>query len=176
MPPLENQRHERFAQELASGKSADQAYMDAGYEENRGNASRLKANENVTTRVRELQDMAAEKVAIDRAWVLERLMKNARICMGEETITIKVKKRGSTEVLEIEINDRDAREANNALELLGKTEEVGLFVERHELNGALAITDSIDRPPAETREEWLERRKREIAASKAVGTTTGTAN
>lgn len=169
MPPLDNQRHERFAQELASGKSADQAYTDAGYEENRGNASRLKSNENVSARVRELQQMAAEKVAIDRAWVLERLMKNARICMGEESITIKVKKRGSTDVVEIEVSDRDAREANNALELLGKTEEVGLFVERHELSGALSITDAIDRPPAETREEWLERRKREIAAGAAMG-------
>lgn len=31
MPVLKNQRHERFAQELAKGKSATDAYLAAGY-------------------------------------------------------------------------------------------------------------------------------------------------
>lgn len=31
MPTLRNRRHERFAQELAAGKTADAAYVLAGY-------------------------------------------------------------------------------------------------------------------------------------------------
>ena len=33
MPTLQNPRHERFAQELAAGKTADAAYVLAGYKE-----------------------------------------------------------------------------------------------------------------------------------------------
>jgi phage terminase small subunit len=64
MPILPNARHERFAQELAAGKSADEAYIAAGYNENRGNATRLKANESVLKRVAELKSSAAERAVI----------------------------------------------------------------------------------------------------------------
>lgn len=64
MPVLSNQRHERFAQELAKGKTADEAYQLAGYDENRGNASRLKANENVASRVVELQQNGAKRAEV----------------------------------------------------------------------------------------------------------------
>ena len=43
MPTLRNPRHERFAEELATGKTADAAYVLAGYQENRSNAARLNA-------------------------------------------------------------------------------------------------------------------------------------
>lgn len=56
MAELQNRRHELFAQGLAEGKTADQAYADAGYLPNRCNASRLKTtNENIVRRVEELQ-------------------------------------------------------------------------------------------------------------------------
>lgn len=59
MPALTNQRWERFAQGLAKGKTSDEAYSDAGFMPNRGNAARLKATENVAARVAELQERAA---------------------------------------------------------------------------------------------------------------------
>ena len=42
MPSLDNAKHERFAQELAAGKSAVDAYEAAGYRRNRGHASTLR--------------------------------------------------------------------------------------------------------------------------------------
>ena len=60
MPPLENPRWERFARALFEGGTADEAYVKAGYSENRGNASRLKANENILARLAELQAAAAK--------------------------------------------------------------------------------------------------------------------
>jgi phage terminase small subunit len=44
MGELNNPRHERFAQELAAGNSADAAYEAAGYRKHRGNAARLNRN------------------------------------------------------------------------------------------------------------------------------------
>jgi phage terminase small subunit len=64
MPPLQNPRHERFAQELATGKSADAAYVLAGYHENRSNAARLSAKQDIQRRVAEIQSLAAERAAI----------------------------------------------------------------------------------------------------------------
>jgi hypothetical protein len=45
-----------------------------------------------------------------------------------------------------------------------------------EHSGSLKVDGAVDRPPAETREEWLERRKRELAANTAVGSAAGSAN
>jgi hypothetical protein len=53
MPVLKNPKHEKFAQELAKGKSADQAYKVTDYKAHRGNAWRLSANERIQARVRE---------------------------------------------------------------------------------------------------------------------------
>jgi phage terminase small subunit len=64
MVPLQNPRHERFAQELATGQSADAAYVLAGYKENRSNAARLGADQNIQARVAEIQSLGAELAAI----------------------------------------------------------------------------------------------------------------
>lgn len=64
MPVLPNARHERFAQELAKGKTADEAYENAGYQANRHNASRLKTNEHILSRIVEIQERGAEKAAV----------------------------------------------------------------------------------------------------------------
>jgi phage terminase small subunit len=61
MASLENSRHEAFAQALAKGKSAYEAYTQAGYTANRKNAWRLKTNEDVRGRVSELTGNAADK-------------------------------------------------------------------------------------------------------------------
>jgi hypothetical protein len=45
-----------------------------------------------------------------------------------------------------------------------------------EHSGSVAVTDTVDRPPDETREEWIARRKRELAANTAVGAAARTPN
>jgi hypothetical protein len=64
MPTLRNSRHEIFAQELATGKTADAAYVLAGYKENRSNAVRLGADRNIQARLAEIQSVGAERAAI----------------------------------------------------------------------------------------------------------------
>ena len=68
MAILKNAKHELFAQEIAKGATAAQAYVIAGYTKNDGNAIRLKGNEKIVARVEELMRASAEKagVTVDR--------------------------------------------------------------------------------------------------------------
>jgi phage terminase small subunit len=68
-----NLRHERFAQALAQGKAANEAYALAGYKANDGNASRLKGNERISARVREIVGRAAERAEVSLERVLREL-------------------------------------------------------------------------------------------------------
>jgi len=73
MPVLPNPRHEKFAQGLSRGLTADQAYQDAGYSANRGNAATLKQRQSIQDRVSELLEWAntVEQKATEKA--IERL-------------------------------------------------------------------------------------------------------
>jgi len=75
MPVLANARHERFAQAIAGGMTADDAYVDAGYKEHRGNASTLRANKNIQKRVAEILAAGAERAEITEERVLRELAK-----------------------------------------------------------------------------------------------------
>jgi phage terminase small subunit len=105
MPVLDNARHEAFAQHLAKGMPASEAYAKAGYAESRSSASRLLTNANIAARVAELKTMTAERVVVDREWVLAKLIENAS-----------------------QADNLNA--SNKALELVGK--ELGMFVDRSE--------------------------------------------
>src|SRR5688500_17279135 len=55
MPALRNPRHERFAQELAKGKTTiAAAHVAAGYRRNKGSAYRLRHHPAIEVRVAEL--------------------------------------------------------------------------------------------------------------------------
>lgn len=76
MPVLKNAKHEAFAQGLAKGKTVDQAYIDAGFSANRGNAARLNAKESVRARVEEIQSRVAAKSewsAAERIAMLQKI-------------------------------------------------------------------------------------------------------
>jgi len=69
MAVLPNARHEAFAQALAKGKTADDAYAQAGFKPDRGNASRLQQKDSIRQRVAELLEWSAtvEQKATERA-------------------------------------------------------------------------------------------------------------
>lgn len=77
MPVLSNPKHERFAQELAKGKSANEAYVLAGYAENDGNSIRLKGNERILARVAELLGRVAVRAELTVAIVADNLLRIA---------------------------------------------------------------------------------------------------
>ncbi len=129
MPALPNPKHERFAQEIAKGASGRDAYIAAGFkpgspEAAEASASRLLSDVKVKARIAELTERAAARVEVSKAWVMERLMRNASMCLGEQPLVVPVKE-GEEPVPEYR---RDPAAANQALQLLGK--ELGMFVDR----------------------------------------------
>jgi phage terminase small subunit len=86
MSRLSNARHEQFAQGLAKGLNADEAYSAAGFKANRGNAATLKQKQSISKRVSELlewsetvdrkaTERAVERLSITKERVLAELAK-----------------------------------------------------------------------------------------------------
>jgi len=129
MPVLPNQRHERFAQGLAKGKSGAEAYTDAGYKGDRTAASRLATNVNVQRRVQELQERAAEKVGVTIESLTEELEAARLHAMAAES--------GASAAVAA---------------TMGKAKLHGFLVERSEnINHNIDVTDE----PA-TEDEWAD--------------------
>ncbi len=134
MPQLRNARHERFAQEIANGKTLEEAHRIAGFRADRRNAFVTRQREDVTRRIAEIlasremsqakaTERAIERAAVSKEWVLLRLRENVERAMQFEPVRDK------------EGNDSGefvyaGAVANRALELLGK--ELGMFIERRE--------------------------------------------
>lgn len=109
MPPLKNAKHEAFALGIFNGKSARQAYLDAGYKCTPAAADSsgcdLLKSPKVAARVESLRERVADKVVLTKAWVIEQMVDTALAAK----------------------DDRQHSAATRALELLGR--EKGAFVE-----------------------------------------------
>lgn len=84
MPVLPNPRHERFVQLLFEGKSADKAYVDAGYKANRHNAAALAREEHIATRLGELQGAVAERTLVTVQSLTDELEEARSIAIAEK--------------------------------------------------------------------------------------------
>ncbi|SOC45750.1 terminase small subunit [Rhizobium subbaraonis] len=115
MAVLKNARHERFAQAVAKGMSATEAYAEAGYKGDRTAASRLSTNVNVGQRVSELQAKTAKKVEITVDSLAAEL---------EEARALAIKERQSSAAVSA---------------TMGKAKLFGLGVENRRLSGTLQI-------------------------------------
>lgn len=83
MPVLKNTKHEAFAQHVAKGHSATDAYEKAGFAGHRSSASRLLTKANISARIKELQAKAAERAIVtieDIARQLDEDREFARQC------------------------------------------------------------------------------------------------
>lgn len=83
MPALVNTRHELFAQGLVEGRTATQAYIDAGYAANDGNSTRLRQTDEIVARVSELQTriLLRHDVTVD---TLTEKLEEARLLAHEQ--------------------------------------------------------------------------------------------
>lgn len=163
MAALKNAKHEAFAQGLAKGLSADEAYAKAGFKPNRGNASRLKANESIAARVDELVGKGAEKAEATVERVLKELSRigfsdlrnvftegghlrhpstwddaTAAAISSIKVITRPaggVDEDGNKEVEHV--HEIKLWDKNSALEKIAK--HLGMFIERHEHSGQVIM-------------------------------------
>jgi phage terminase small subunit len=130
MPILSNPRHEKFAQGLAEGKPAINAYELAGYKPDRGAASRLSANVSIQARVAELQGKAAESAIV----TLEGLIQEA----------------GELQVAGLKLNQISAAVAA----LTAKAKLAGFWVDKAESTNTNYVVSA---EPESTQEEWDEK-------------------
>lgn len=112
MPVLDNPRHERFAQYLLKGKSAAEAYVMAGYRDNRHNAAALGREEHIKTRLQELQSAVANRAETTAADIARQLDEDRELA-------------------------REVKVPSAAVSAsMGKAKLFGLIKERHEHTGA----------------------------------------
>lgn len=71
MPALVNAKHERFSQEVAKGRTATDAYRDAGYAPNQPSAARLLSNVMVQARIAEIKERGAVRTEITLASLID---------------------------------------------------------------------------------------------------------
>jgi hypothetical protein len=113
MPILKNARHENFAQLIAAGKSAQDAYKEVGYPASPSNPYRLKQKIDVARRIEELQLQSFEKAmkvtCVTKVAIIDSLIATRDAAKKEKQYSAAIK----------------------ADELLGKT--IGLFIERSEI-------------------------------------------
>jgi phage terminase small subunit len=97
MPTLKNARHERFAQLLASGKTATDAYELAGYKRDAGNSSHLAKSDKITSRVQEITtEMLERERATARAAAERCVITRQSLIAKAEAIYVQAKEAGQT--------------------------------------------------------------------------------
>ena len=90
MPVLNNPKHEKFAQELSKGRTEVQAYENAGFNRDAGNANKVARRLDVQAIVQEITTEVANLVievqAMDRVRVLTELAKIASAPVSPEMV------------------------------------------------------------------------------------------
>lgn len=158
MPALSNNKHEVFAQSLAIGMAAIEAYAKAGYKPDSGAASRLSGKVSIQQRVAELMERAANRAEIDIARTLKELVRigtsdvrrlydangklravrdlddeTAAAVAGVEVVT-RTLGRNEDGSLDVEyVHKFKLWDKNSALEKIAK--HLGMFIDRHEHTG-----------------------------------------
>ena len=159
--PLENSKHEHFAHLVVKGETAAKAYVLCGYSEKGAiqSGNRLFRKPEVAGRIQELKtavsERQVEKVAVDRTWVLAKLVENVQRAMQVEPVR-------DREGNAIGQYTYQGGVANKALELLGK--ELGMFQPRQE-NTESRAKNIMDLLEAGRKRVAEAKRKRDVAES-----------
>lgn len=138
MPVLQNARHEKFAQEIAKGKTQAESYELAGYKPSEHHASRLASNGKVQARVAELQGRGAERAAVTIESLISEAeaaramaMKTEQPAAAISAITAKAKLAG----LWVEKTDNTNRVKRDATDY-SRTELAAILGQPHTRNGS----------------------------------------
>ena len=189
-------RRQRFVEEYLIDLNATQAAIRAGYSSNGANvqAVRMLADATVSAAVAKGRANLAAKAQVSAEEIVAELKKLGFSNMRD---FVDVDKRGSpvldfselsreqwAAVGELTVEhcvrpaDEEGEEAKvvekvkfklldkrAALVDLGK--HLGMFIDR--VSSDVVIREAVDRPPGETREQWIERRRRELATTPVMG-------
>jgi hypothetical protein len=153
MPKLRNAKWERFAQEVARGTAALEAYALAGFKPHNSNPYAYLKRPEIDRRIDEIRaelsaiseaatakavaEIVAER-SVDEKELLNRLLDLAEIGHGRRTIKRKVIKDGKT--LELEATELDINAARQCYEAYGR-QAFGMFIPRTKVESNITTPD-----------------------------------
>ena len=123
MPVLKNAKHERFAQELAKGKSQAEAYVAAGYKPSRSAATRLAADVNICERLAAIQERGAVRAELTLADIIDELEEARQVALTAAT----------------------PQSGSAVAATMGKAKLLGLVVDKAEVKSEVEVTDARER-------------------------------
>lgn len=123
MPVLKNAKHERFAQELAKGKSQAEAYVAAGYKPSRSAAARLAADVNICERLAAIQERGAVRAELTLADIIDELEEARQVALTAAT----------------------PQSGSAVAATMGKAKLLGLVVDKAEVEQKVEVTDARER-------------------------------
>lgn len=115
MAPLKNARHEAFVLAMAKGLTAEKAYVEAGYKNNRHNAAALAREEHILTRLHEIQAKVAKRAIVTVHSLTDELEEARAIAIAEKQSSAAV------------------------AATMGKAKLFGLGVEKRQVSGTLQL-------------------------------------
>jgi phage terminase small subunit len=149
MPPRKDKNHLTqkecdFCLAYIELGNATEAYRRI-YSTNRSkpsNASRAAYNKihtpKIAAKIAELQSKAETKavarVSLTREMVIRDLLEVVEIAMGRKLTKLKIYRKAADKIEDVEVSKFDMGSALRALELLGKVDTIGLFVERSKVD------------------------------------------
>jgi phage terminase small subunit len=123
VPVLKNAKHERFAQELAKGKSQAEAYVAAGYKPSRSAATRLAADVNICERLAAIQERGAVRAELTLADIIDELEEARQVALTAAT----------------------PQSGSAVAATMGKAKLLGLVVDKAEVKSEVEVTDARER-------------------------------
>lgn len=137
MPALTDPRWERACQLRADGGDVRASYHEAGFTGKPSVATKFFKRPPIISRISEIvaqrhanerkaNEIATKKVAVDKEWVLHRLMYNA-----EQSLRGRPIKDRQGNPIPGQFTQPNESAANRALELIGN--HLGMFIQRHEI-------------------------------------------
>ena len=108
LPPLPNWKHELFALELSKGVDATQAYVNAGYKRNFGNASALKSKQKVQARLAELKGELTSSSKVTAESLVRELdeIRSLAVTAGQQSAAVQAVM-GKAKILGLVIDRRE---------------------------------------------------------------------
>jgi uncharacterized small protein (DUF1192 family) len=149
--PLGNPRHELFAQELAKGRTPEEAYAESGYRPHRQNAHRLMTNDDIRARIAELQTEAAERTVTTVEDIVRQLDEDRALAYRRGSASAAVQATmGKAKVLGLIVDRQDVSIAGDvALQALTDEElDRRIAVLQAELAAAGALVEVVPTVPA----------------------------
>lgn len=137
------QKEEMFAREYIIDFNGTQAYIRAGFKVKNDNVAKTQASKLLTkpTIVKRLEELRAERnerVEITADWVLKEAVSVYRMAKGELPCVMSyTNKEGKTQ--KVELHKTNLKEANRALEIIGKHVSVKAFDKELDLGDGVVV-------------------------------------